>query len=52
MSVVGHYMPDGTAFTPTGRFQIFLRLLGPNPKAGTKLEGKFWPRVHPAEAQN
>jgi len=49
MSVVGHYMPDGTVFRPTGRFQVFLRLLGPNPQAGQPLAGPAWPMVYPPE---
>jgi ectoine hydroxylase-related dioxygenase (phytanoyl-CoA dioxygenase family) len=47
MSVVGHYMPDGTAFKPSGKFQVFLRLLGPNPKAGQPLNGRAFPMVYP-----
>jgi ectoine hydroxylase-related dioxygenase (phytanoyl-CoA dioxygenase family) len=48
MSIIGHYMPDGAAFTPSGKFQIFLRLLGPRPQPGTKLSEPYWPMVYPA----
>lgn len=50
MSIVGHYMPDGTTFRASGRFQTFLHLLGPNPKPGTALRGPCFPGVFPAEA--
>ncbi len=51
MSIVGHYMPDGTTFQPSGKFQVFLRLLGPNPKRGQPFAGSAWPLVYPAERE-
>lgn len=47
MSVVGHYMPDGTTFTPTYRYQIFLRMLGPRPTPGMLLGDPVFPLVWP-----
>jgi ectoine hydroxylase-related dioxygenase (phytanoyl-CoA dioxygenase family) len=48
MSIIGHYMPDGASFAPSGRFQILLRLLGPRPMPGTKLSEPYWPMVYAA----
>ena len=45
LSVIGHYMPDGSAFTPSGKFQVFLRLLGPYPKAGQLFADPAFPLV-------
>jgi ectoine hydroxylase-related dioxygenase (phytanoyl-CoA dioxygenase family) len=47
MSVVGHYMPDGTTFKPCGKQQTHLRLLGPRPKAGQRFDGPVFPLVYP-----
>jgi ectoine hydroxylase-related dioxygenase (phytanoyl-CoA dioxygenase family) len=47
VSIVGHYMPDGAVFTPSGRFQVFLPLMGPNPRAGTPLKDPCFPLVYP-----
>jgi ectoine hydroxylase-related dioxygenase (phytanoyl-CoA dioxygenase family) len=52
LSVVGHYMPDGTTFVPTHRFQMVLRLLGPRPEPGMKIENKAFPLVYPAERKS
>jgi len=49
LSVIGHYMPDGASFTPSGKFQIFLRLLGPDPEPGIKFAEPYWPVVFPAK---
>ena len=51
MSVVGHYMPDGTTYRPAKRFQTFMALLGPRPNSQTKYGGKFFPRVYPPDPQ-
>jgi hypothetical protein len=51
MSVVGHYMPDGTTFRPAGRFQTFMALLGPRPTRETGYGGKCFPRVYPLDPQ-
>jgi ectoine hydroxylase-related dioxygenase (phytanoyl-CoA dioxygenase family) len=47
MSVVGHYMPDGTSFQPCGKMQTHLRLLGPRPQPGRRFEGAAFPLVYP-----
>lgn len=49
LSVVGHYMPDGAAFQPSGKFQVFLPLLGPRPEPGQHFDGKAFPLVYPQE---
>jgi ectoine hydroxylase-related dioxygenase (phytanoyl-CoA dioxygenase family) len=46
LSVIGHYMPDGATFTPSGKFQVFLRLLGPDPQPGIKFVEPYWPLVN------
>lgn len=48
MSVIGHYMPDGAIFEPSGRFQIFLPLMGPNPIPGMALTEPIFPQVYPS----
>ncbi len=45
-SVIGHYMPNGTKFTPSDKFQIFLPLLGPDPRPGQLLAEPSFPRVY------
>ncbi len=51
MSVVGHYMPDGTTYRPAKRFQTFLPLLGPRPTPNTAYRGRTFPRVYPPDPQ-
>jgi len=48
LSVIGHYMPDGAAFSPSGKWQTFTRLLGPQPQPGQPLVEPFFPLVHDA----
>ena len=48
MSIVGHYMPDGAVFRPSGKYQVFLPLLGPWPQAGQPFAGNAFPLVYPA----
>jgi ectoine hydroxylase-related dioxygenase (phytanoyl-CoA dioxygenase family) len=47
LSVVGHYMPDGTTFQPCGKVTTQLRLLGPRPQPGQPLAGDYFPKVDP-----
>jgi len=51
MSVVGHYMPDGTVFKPSGRFMRFTRLLGPQAKAGKPFAGDNFPLVYSGKGE-
>lgn len=46
MSVIGHYMPDGTTFHASGRFMRFTRLLGPRPKDGMPFAEPAFPLVY------
>ena len=43
----GRYMPDGAAFESSGKFQVFLPLLGPRPEPGQLFDGKAFPLVYP-----
>lgn len=47
LSVVGHYMPEGTKFTSPEKFQTLLPLLGPNPRPGQPLADPSFPKVYP-----
>jgi ectoine hydroxylase-related dioxygenase (phytanoyl-CoA dioxygenase family) len=47
MSIVGHYMPDGTTYVCSGRFQVFTKLLGPRPRPGQPLGDPYFPLVWP-----
>lgn len=51
MSVVGHYMPDGTTYRPSGRTMRFLRLLGPRPQAGIPFGDPAFPLVYSHDSQ-
>jgi ectoine hydroxylase-related dioxygenase (phytanoyl-CoA dioxygenase family) len=48
LSVVGHYMPDGTTFQPTEKVTTQLRMLGPRPRPGQPIAGDCFPMVYPA----
>jgi len=52
MSIIGHYMPDGTTFVPTYKFQMFLRLLGPRPTPGQVFDGPAFPIVYSRDSHN
>ena len=45
ISVVGHYMPDGTTFSASGKPHAFLHLLGPDPQPGMPLIEPCFPLV-------
>jgi len=45
LSVVGHYMPDGTTFQPCGKVTTQLRMLGPRPEPNQPLAGDYFPLV-------
>ena len=45
LSVVGHYMPDGTTFRPWDKVTTQLRMLGPRPRAGQPLAGDNFPLI-------
>ena len=47
LSVVGHYMPDGTTFQPVDKVTTQLRMLGPRPTPGQPIAGDCFPMVHP-----
>jgi ectoine hydroxylase-related dioxygenase (phytanoyl-CoA dioxygenase family) len=46
LSVVGHYMPDGTTFAPYDKVTTQLRMLGPWPEPGEKLADPNFPLVY------
>lgn len=52
MSVVAHFMPDGTRFRPSGRPQKFLKLLGPRPQPGQIFTDPAFPLVYPPPNPN
>ena len=45
LSVVGHYLPEGTTFQPVGKITTQLRMLGPRPEPGQPLAGDYFPKV-------
>jgi ectoine hydroxylase-related dioxygenase (phytanoyl-CoA dioxygenase family) len=45
LSVVGHYIPDGTLFQSSGRYTINLRALGPRPRSGQPFADPAFPLV-------
>ena len=47
LSIVGHYMPDGTTFQPCEKVTTQLRLLGPRPTPGQPIAGNSFPIVYP-----
>jgi ectoine hydroxylase-related dioxygenase (phytanoyl-CoA dioxygenase family) len=47
LSVVGHYMPDGTTFQPCGKVTTQLRMLGPRPQPGQPIAGDCFPLIYP-----
>lgn len=47
LSIIGHYMPDGAAFQPSGKFQVFTRLLGPHPRPGQPFDTAAFPLIFP-----